>query len=173
MFTAVSIINLHAVHLGFGKHVWDLTGISDNSTLAEISIAAAPVEKMKYTSLIVIAPAIILAKLSVVSILIRVFPESMRALRYFLFALGAILTGCCLAQALLVMFQCSPIHASWNIEAGECNIEPLEAVTMGLGVLNVVTDVVICLTPIPYFWRLNVPKPQKLCLCAVFMTGLM
>lgn len=173
LFTAVCIVNMYAVHLGSGNHVWDLPGITDSSTFDQVSKAAAPVELLNYTAMIVIAPAIILAKLSIVTILVRIFPESMRALRYFLFALAVILTCCCLTQALLVMFQCSPIQASWNIEAGVCYIQSLEAITMGLGILNLLTDVMLCIAPIPYFWQLQMPRPQRLCLCALFMTGLM
>lgn len=173
LFTAVGIVNMYSVRLGSGSHVWDLPGITENSTFVEVSNAAAPIEKMNYVALIIIAPSIILAKLSIVTILLRVFPESMRVLRYFLFALAAVLTACCMTQALLVMFQCSPIQASWNIEAGVCYIQSLEAVTMGLGVLNLFTDLMLCITPIPYFWQLNMPKPQKICLCALFMTGLL
>lgn len=173
LFTAVGIVNMYSVRLGSGSHVWDLPGITENSSFVEVSHAAAPVEKMNYVALIIIAPSIILAKLSIVSILLRVFPESMRVLRFFLFALATVLTACCITQALLVMFQCSPIQASWNIEAGDCYIQSLEAVTMGLGVLNLFTDLMLCITPIPYFWQLNMPKPQKICLCGLFMTGLM
>lgn len=172
-FTAVCAINIHAVNLGFGKHIWDLSGITDTSTLDEVSNAVTPVELMNYAVLIIIVPSIILSKLSIITILVRVFPESMRALRCFLYALAFILTGCCVSQALLIGFQCSPIQASWNFDAGKCYITSLESITMGLGILNVVTDVAICVAPIPYFWRLNVPKPQKVCLCAVFMSGLM
>lgn len=172
LFSAVCIINMYSVHLGSGSHVWDLPGITDHSTFEEVSKAAAPIEMLNYTSLVIIAPAIILAKLSIITILLRIFPESMRALRYFLFTLAAILTACCVTQALLVMFQCSPIQASWNIEAGDCYIQSLEAITMGLGVLNLFTDLMICVTPIPYFWQLNMPKPQRICLCALFMTGI-
>lgn len=173
LFTAVCIINIHSVSLGSGSHVWDLPGITDNSTFEEVSKAAAPIELMNYTALIVIAPAIIIAKLSIITILLRIFPDTMRALRYFLFTLAAVLTACCVTQALLVMFQCSPIQASWNIEAGVCYIQSLEAITMGLGTLNLFTDLMLCITPIPYFWQLHMPKPQKICLCALFLTGLM
>lgn len=172
-FTAVCIINIYSVRLGSGSHVWDLPGITENSTFEDVSRAAAPIELMNYTALILIAPTVILAKLSIVTILLRVFPESMRALRYFLLTLAAILTACCVTQALLVIFQCSPIQASWNIEAGVCYIQSLQAVTMGLGTLNFFTDLMLCITPIPYFWQLNMPKPQKICLCALFMTGLL
>lgn len=177
IFTAVCIVNVRAVHFGFGNHVWDLGGMTPSSTLADLTEAAAPVELHNYISLVLVAPAIILAKLSVLLILLRVFPTSMRGLRMFLIALGVVLTLCCVTQAFLVAFQCSPIQASWNVwskdEEQVCYIEPLQAVTMALGALNVVTDLLICSTPIPYFWRLNISRAQKICLCAVFASGLM
>lgn len=177
IYTAYCVINIRAVHLGFGHHVWDLSTMTTSSTLADLTEAAAPVELHNYIALILVAPAIILAKLSVLLILLRVFPNSMRGLRMFLIALGVVLTLCCVTQAFLVAFQCSPIQASWNVWSADgeqaCFIEPLQAVTMALGALNVLTDLAICITPIPYFWRLNISRAQKMCLCAVFASGLM
>lgn len=177
IYIAVCILNLRAVAFGFGHHVWALAGITPTSTLADVSTAAAPVELSNYIALILIAPAIILGKLSVLVILLRVFPSSMRGLRFFLLAMAVVLTVCCVTQALLVAFQCSPIQASWNVwseeDAGKCYIKPLQAVTMALGAVNVATDLAICIAPIPYFWRLHISRAQKICLCAVFASGLM
>lgn len=172
VYTAVCIINIHAVNLGFGRHVWDLAGVTDNSTLNDVSEAAEPVQMMNYTGLILSAPVVILAKTAVIILLLRIFPDTMRALRYFLIAMAAVLTACCLSQAFVITFQCWPVQASWRLNYGACFVGPLEAIAMGLGAVNIATDLAICITPIPFFWRLSISKPQKLCVCAVFMTGL-
>lgn len=172
-FTAFCMLNIYAVSLGFGKHIWDLPGITTNSTSDELSKAAAPVQEINYIAFVILSPAIILAKLSVIMVLLRVFPSTMRALRYALLGLCAIIIGCCVTQALLIIFQCAPVESSWDIQSGSCYIEPLDLVLIGLGGLNAVTDFIICLTPIPYFLQLGITKPAKLCLCALFMSGLM
>lgn len=136
-------------------------------------MAAARVQKLNFVSLILLSPAIVLAKLSVIAILLRVFPRTMKALRVFFLALAGVIIGCCTTQALLVIFQCSPVQSSWDLEAGSCYINSLENVTISLGALNLVTDLMVCIAPIPYFLRLKIPGPQKLCLCALFLSGLM
>lgn len=172
-FIIFCALNVHAAELGFGNHIWDLPGMTDDSPIHEVSIAASKVQKINYIALTILAPAIILAKLSVVALLLRVFPPAMKALRFFLLGLAVVIIGCCVTQALLIVFQCFPVQASWDIESQTCYIEPLDAVVMGLGALNVATDLVICVTPIPYFMKLKLPRPQRMCLCGLFLSGLM
>lgn len=180
-FTTFCVLNIHAATLGFGRHIWNLPGLAagaDDSaawSAEAISAAVARVQKINYTALAVLAPAIVLAKLSVLAILLRIFPPAMRALRLFLLGLSVVIVGCCTTQALIIVFQCFPVEASWGIDGGgeACYIKNLDAVVMGLGVLNVLTDLVICFAPIPYFLKLKLPRLQKLCLCALFLTGLM
>lgn len=172
-FIVFCALNLYAANLGFGNHIWNLPGVNDNSTIDDISAAAAKVQEINYVALAILSPAIILAKLSVIAILLRIFPPTMKALRIFLLGLSAVVIGCCLAQALMIILQCFPVQASWDIQSNSCSLEPLDAIVMGMGVLNVVTDVVICVTPIPYFLKLKLPMPQKVCLCGIFLSGLM
>lgn len=115
-----------------------------------------------------------IAKLSVLIILLRVFPQSMRLLRIMLYVLATVVLVCCTLQALMVIFQCTPFNSSWDIDNGSdlCDIEPLETVALSLGALNVITDVIICVTPIPYFLKLQISRPQKICLCGLFLSGL-
>lgn len=94
-FSICGALNLFATSLGFGRHIWNLAGISTSSTLEEVSKVAAKVQMLNYISLILLAPAIILAKLSVIAILLRVFPRTMKALRTFLFVLAGVIVGCC------------------------------------------------------------------------------
>lgn len=172
-YTVFCAVNMYAATLGFGAHIWNLPGLTDNSTTDAISTATAKVQKINYVGLIILAPAIILAKLSVVTILLRIFPPTMRALRFFLLGLCGLIVGCCVTQALIIVFQCFPVEASWQLNRGSCSIEPLDSFVIGLGALNVLTDLAICITPIPYFWKLKLPTPQKLSLCGLFLSAFM
>lgn len=174
-FITFCVLNIYAATLGFGHHIWALPGLTDPSTSQAMSAAVARVQKINYVALTILAPAIILAKLSVVAILLRIFPPAMRALRVFLLGLGVVVIGCCTTQAMIIIFQCFPVEASWDMARSggtACYIKNLDAVVMGMGALNVLTDLVICLTPIPYFWKLKLPRFQKMCLCGLFLSGL-
>ncbi|POS75882.1 hypothetical protein DHEL01_v205724 [Diaporthe helianthi] len=168
-FISFCAANLAAVPVGFGQHVWDLPGATRDDKFA----VATRVQKLNYLALILLSPAIVLAKVSVVATLLRIFPQPMRCLRIFLFATAGLVILCCTCQAFLVIFQCSPVQFSWVLgrpDEGSCY--GLEPAVLALGVVNVVTDFVICITPIPYFLRLNMPAAQKACLCALFLSGL-
>lgn len=171
-FFVACALNIRAADLGFGKHIWDLAGLTDDSSTDDVAAAASKVLKMNYIALTILAPAIILGKLSVVALLIRIFPSSMRALRYFLISLGVIITACCTTQALTVIFQCSPVPASWDIESSSCQV-PLQAIVFGLGALNTATDVLVCVAPVPVYWKLKISRPQKMCLSGLFLCGLL
>ncbi|KAK7701687.1 hypothetical protein SLS64_010135 [Diaporthe eres] len=168
-FFSFCAVNLAAVPVGFGKHIWDLPG----STKEDQFAVATRVQKLNYLALILLSPSIVLAKISVIATLLRIFPQPMKYLRLFLFATAGLVVLCCTCQAFLVIFQCSPVQFSWVLggaEQGTCY--GLQPVVLTLGIVNVVTDFVICLTPIPYFLRLKMPAAQKACLCALFLSGL-
>lgn len=169
-FFSFCAVNLAAVPLGFGRHVWDLPGATRDDQFA----VATRVQKLNYLALILLSPAIVLAKVSVIATLLRIFPQPMKYLRLFLFATAGLVILCCTCQAFLVIFQCSPVQFSWMLggpDEGTCY--GLEPIVLALGIVNVVTDFVICLTPIPSFLRLKMPVAQKACLCALFLSGLM
>lgn len=169
-FFAFCAVNLAAVPAGLGQHIWDLPG----DTKEEQFDVATRVQKLNYLALILLSPSIALAKISAIATLLRIFPNPMKHLRLFLFATAGMVVLCCTCQAFLVIFQCSPVRFSWVLggpEQGKCY--GLETVVLTLGIVNIVTDFVICLTPIPYFLRLKMPAAQKTCLCALFLSGLM
>lgn len=128
------------------------------------------VQQLNYISLIILSPAIVLAKLSIIALFLRIFPQ--KHLRAILYMLAIITIACCTSQAFVVAFQCGPVSLSWDFQTvGNCyNISVAVVI---LGAVNVVTDFLLCIIPIPYFLRLNMPLRQRICLCSLFLTGLM
>lgn len=178
VFIVFCALNIAATTHGFGSHIWDLPGLPSEGipSPAELAAATVPAQRLNYAGLALATPAIMLAKLSVLAVLLRVFPVNMAGgLRGLLWGLSFVVVICCTGQALLVVFQCWPVRTSWDlIESGErCAVEPLETISLALGALNVATDLIICLAPIPRFLKLKIERPQKLCLCALFLCGLM
>ena len=67
---------------------------------------------------------------------------------------------------------CQPVAANWEvIEGSHCG----NSVTLWLctGVLNIVTDLVVLLLPMPYIWGLEMALFKRLILMATFGLGLL
>ena len=76
-----------------------------------------------------------------------------------------------IALMLSLIFACHPIAKTWDltITTGSCVNRP--AVYISNGVLNVVTDFVILLLPVPLIRGLHMPLRQKILLAAMFSVG--
>lgn len=172
-FLVFASVNIAGVAIGFGLHGWDLPG----TTLAERLGAAERVLEYNFVSLVFLSPAICLSKLSIVATLLRIFTwqASPRLLRHVLLATSLVVTVCCGSQLVFTIFQCSRVPLSWELldpaESGSCG--NLETAVLAAGVMNVVTDFVICCSPIPVFMKLQLPLRQRLCVSALFLSGLM
>lgn len=160
-------INLAAMRAGFGEHVWNVPGRMDGTE---------QVQKMNFVSLIFLSICLCLAKISIVTTLLYIFtPQTVKILRNLLLVTGFVVVASCVIQVFLVIFQCHPVHLSWDISeigrVGSCM--SVEAAVVGGGTVNLITDIIITVAPIRYFLRLNVPWRQKLCLCGLFLSGVM
>lgn len=69
------------------------------------------------------------------------------------------------------IFMCSPVPYFWNksIPGGRCL--PEQPVWFGNGAINIATDLMILILPMPTFSKLNLPKKQKIGLMLVLSLG--
>lgn len=171
-FLTLVSINLAAIPLGFGIHVWNLAGADRD----EKNLLAEHVLQYQFISLVLLAPCVATAKLSIISTLMRIFTsQTCRWLRAVLHVTILVVVACCASQVLFVIFQCSDVRLSWQFvqlsEYGSCT--NLEYAIIGSGVFNVLTDFVICAAPIPVFMKLQLPLRQRLGVSALFLSGIM
>ncbi|MCJ1465714.1 hypothetical protein MMC07_004333 [Pseudocyphellaria aurata] len=77
----------------------------------------------------------------------------------------------CLEQVLATLLICRPISYNWNFKSqkGHCGNEVANVIA-GAAV-NVFTDLVILLLPMPIIWRLKIPTRSKLSLSFIFGLG--
>jgi hypothetical protein len=68
-------------------------------------------------------------------------------------------------------FMCTPVSYFWDSSIGGHCLSRL-GVWFANASLNIITDVVICLMPVPVLNRLSLPPKQKYALIAVFCLGL-
>ena len=75
-----------------------------------------------------------------------------------------------LAQVFFDIFQCVPISSAWNpSETGKCL--PYGALVLAMGIVNIITDVIMLVLPMPLLWKLNVSKSRKWMLMIMFSLG--
>lgn len=171
LFLALASINLAAIPLGFGRHIENVPG----DTLLEQLQSIEHVLYHNFVSLLLICLSICLAKLSIIATLLDIFNgKTMNLMRSVLWTTSLVVVLCCAAQFLFVIFQCTTVRLSWMVSElgtlGSCsNLETAMAVT---GAINALTDFLITCAPIPSFMNLQIPLKQRLCLSALFLSGL-
>jgi len=76
------------------------------------------------------------------------------------------------ANILQVFLICRPFNMNWNIfSKGTCGDRP--AAYTAIGAINLITDVVILLLPVPTVWKLKMPVSSKVGICGIFAIGLL
>ncbi|KAI9852612.1 MAG: hypothetical protein M1838_000060 [Thelocarpon superellum] len=68
------------------------------------------------------------------------------------------------------IFTCNPIDGFWKMYVPATCIDAL-AVYYATSSINLVTDLIILVLPMPVIWSLKVPRRQKYVLCAIFVLG--
>jgi hypothetical protein len=91
------------------------------------------------------------------------------------YAIGAYVIACFIAASASVLFQCMPIHYSWDrlygVVQGRCVDEMAQ--WMAMAVLNTLADFALLILPMPTLWNLKLPSTQKVGLCMIFLLGIL
>jgi hypothetical protein len=70
-----------------------------------------------------------------------------------------------------LIFPCTPIKKIWNITITEGSCIDRTPVFMATAVLNMITDVLLLILPIPMVVKLHMPRAQKTALICAFSIG--
>jgi len=144
---------------GWNVHVWDLK-IPQLETGRKASMAGQ--------SLFVLASSF--AKLSILVSYLRIAPEKSWFRRLVWVTFGVVLT------AMIVFFialwtQCFPISSYWNLFASSRDCIPEGPPLITQTVINVVTDFIIYVLPMPTLFHLTLPTSQRIGLMILFGVG--
>ena len=108
------------------------------------------------------------AKLSILFFFRRLFP--VRGMRIATAIVGSFVAAYGLSTLLVVIFQCTPVHKAWQLDApGRCIDVMLWS--QYLSVPNIALDVALLILPLPQVWRLHTGLAQKMGLTAAFTLG--
>ncbi|KAK7951090.1 uncharacterized protein PG986_006818 [Apiospora aurea] len=96
-------------------------------------------------------------------------PSEMTAVRYVALFTAAGYVASILTQLL----GCLPVHHSWQVfpfPGEQCTTRKLNYYI--IGTLDLVTDMLCCVLPVPVLIKLQLPTKHKLLLCPLFLSGL-
>ena len=112
------------------------------------------------------------AKLSLLALFLYIFGTPNRTFSLICYGVGFAVVSYCGSCAIATLFACSPESATWNRNIpGKCI--DLIALDITIGALNLFTDSVIFILPIPILLRLQTSRRTKIELLIVFGTGLL
>lgn len=149
-------VGLLCVHYGGGKHAILLT---HPQTFGKIVLA----------HLILYNPATALAKISILLLYRRIFPNP--RLLIVLWTVGAFVVCYCTAQFFVLLIQCRPIRAAWDPTVPNPTCIRVNTTYIIIGAFNALTDIVTLCIPMPMLWRLQISRERKAQLIGMFMLG--
>lgn len=79
----------------------------------------------------------------------------------------------CIQQDLTILLICKPISYNWDFKSQKGTCGNIVANSIAGAAVNVCTDLMILLLPMPIIWRLKIPTRSKLSLSFIFGLGFM
>lgn len=113
--------------------------------------------------------AVTFTKTSIVASYLRIFPY--RGLRIVMYITTAVTIALFFASIFTTIFQCSPVAAAWNFTIIDRKCFRLVNYLYASTAVNIVTDIILCTAPLPYFWNLQLPRRQKVIVSTLFLIG--
>ncbi len=154
---------IRGVQLGLGKHFQEFKSIDDVTELL----------RLFYVSQIVFDSGIAFAKFSVLFFYRRVFSSRSKTFNAAHGATFALVVVFILYKLPAQIFSCVPPSKNWEPEIeGHCENDYTNFGLLLAGlVLDVLTDLLILLLPMPLLYRLHTTKMRKLALIGAFVLG--
>ena len=107
-------------------------------------------------------------KFSILLLYLRLFGVSDR-FRYSTWAVMFFVFGYLFSNLLTQIFGCTPIQISWEVVSGHCYNR--RAAGFAYSSMNIISDLLIFVLPMPMVWRLRLSRKGKLGVMLVFMGG--
>ncbi|KAH7095342.1 hypothetical protein FB567DRAFT_601183 [Paraphoma chrysanthemicola] len=141
-----------------GVHVWELSGSRLNSSFILINIAS-----------ILYCPFLACAKFSLLFFYLKL--SHLRWFKLCIYASMFLVIGYNFALMLPLIFACRPFMRAWDITITEGSCIDRTPIYMATAVLNIITDILLLVLPIPMIVKLQMPTKQKAGLICIFGVG--
>ncbi|KAG9186348.1 hypothetical protein G6011_02904 [Alternaria panax] len=141
-----------------GVHIWELTGHRVNSTMNLISVAS-----------IIYCPFLASANLSLLLFYLRL--SHIHWFRLCVYASMFLVVGYNIALVFPLIFACTPFRRNWDVTITEGSCIDRTPLYMATAVLNMATDILLLVLPVPMVVKLQMPRAQKAGLICIFGVG--
>ncbi|KAL7770734.1 hypothetical protein CFE70_000673 [Pyrenophora teres f. teres 0-1] len=71
----------------------------------------------------------------------------------------------------VTIFQCTPVRGAWDFTIQGRRCVNYVTYLYASSAVNVATDIVLCLLPLPHLWRLQLPLRERVVLCVLLAGG--
>lgn len=159
----VCAVVIAATKYGLGQHVWNL---DFNTILDQLKVCI----QLMFVANILYAAAIAFTKLSIIASYLHIFaPRGL--LKTTLYATACVTVGLGVASVPATIFECIPVAGAWSLSDGNAHCYTFVNFLYASTAINVTTDLILCIVPIPLFWRLQLPQRQKIMISVLFFLG--
>ncbi len=136
--------------------------------MARRTIETLLTDQTQYTFILIYILCITVVKVSILLFYRRLFDTD--RFKRTSAAVVAFVVAYCLTFMIGTIFQCTPVRYMWvkSID-GHCMNTPVFLLVGSI--LNILTDIVIVILPIPIVWSLQVTRQQKMALSGIFLLG--
>jgi hypothetical protein len=159
---ALSAYVIYGVGYDLGANIWDMP-------LSKIVENVKTCIQTLFICVCLHATALTLVKLSIISTYWRIFPIPF--FRRSLLGLAIVVTAVGISTMLGTIFQCRPVAGAWDFNL-ERQCFPVEDLLYFSTAFSIFSDVVLCILPLPFFWKLGIPRKEKLIVSCLFCFGL-
>jgi hypothetical protein len=110
-------------------------------------------------------------KLSILWLYLRIFPKG--TFHRWVIATMVFVTISVAILIPMVIWQCVPINAIWDLKRNDAQCLNISGVAYANAAINVATEIVILILPIPLIYKIRVSKSTKFALYALFSAGIL
>lgn len=118
---------------------------------------------------IIYVPCLGFAKFSILFLYFKL--AQLRWFRICVYTLMAVVISYSVGIIFALIFPCQPISANWDLNITDYKCIDKAAIYLATAAVNVITDLLLLLLPIPMVLRLQMPRSQKIALMIVFAVG--
>jgi hypothetical protein len=163
-------------HGTLGVHIWELTGNQVNfslnvsgTSLSSVVCGILTSSQLVNITSILYCPFLALAKFSLLFVYLKL--SALRWWRICIFASMFLVVSYNIALMIPLIFACKPFMKTWDVSILEGNCIDRTPVFMATAVMNMVTDILLLVLPIPMVIELQMPRVQKAGLICAFGVG--